>query len=71
MAYSVKDADGSSALEGKPTKRGGSSGYGSHEVRNCYTLTTLNLIIQLYCLLIYTFTKLQKQVWVQKSSSAT
>lgn len=42
-AYNVKDADGSSIVEGKSSKRGGSSGYGSHE----------------------------KQVWVQKSSSAT
>ncbi|XP_057792064.1 regulator of nonsense transcripts UPF3 isoform X8 [Salvia miltiorrhiza] len=42
-AYNAKEADGSSIVEGKSSKRGGSSGYGSHE----------------------------KQVWVQKSSSAT
>ncbi|KAI3445571.1 hypothetical protein Pfo_002236 [Paulownia fortunei] len=30
-AYNVKDADGSSIVEGKPLKRGGSSGYGPHE----------------------------------------
>ncbi|KAL1564860.1 regulator of nonsense transcripts UPF3-like isoform X1 [Salvia divinorum] len=42
-AYNVKEADGSSAVEGKSSKRGGSSGYTSQE----------------------------KQVWVQKSSSAT
>ncbi|KAK4438375.1 Regulator of nonsense transcripts UPF3 [Sesamum alatum] len=30
-AYNVKDADVSSNVEGKPLKRGGSSGYGSHE----------------------------------------
>ncbi|XP_042061771.1 regulator of nonsense transcripts UPF3-like isoform X1 [Salvia splendens] len=42
-AYNVKEADGSSAVEGKSSKRGGSSGYASQE----------------------------KQVWVQKSSSAT
>ncbi|KAK6121225.1 hypothetical protein DH2020_044999 [Rehmannia glutinosa] len=30
-AYNIKDADGSSAVEGKPLKRGGGSGYGSHE----------------------------------------
>ncbi|XP_047948920.1 regulator of nonsense transcripts UPF3-like [Salvia hispanica] len=42
-AYNVKEGDGSSAVEGKSSKRGGSSGYASQE----------------------------KQVWVQKSSSAT
>ncbi|XP_042006535.1 regulator of nonsense transcripts UPF3-like isoform X1 [Salvia splendens] len=42
-AYDVKEADGSSVVEGKSPKRGGSSGYGSNE----------------------------KQVWVQKSRSAT
>ncbi|PSS19024.1 Regulator of nonsense transcripts like [Actinidia chinensis var. chinensis] len=32
LAHNVKDADGSSIVsEGKPLKRGGSSGYGSHE----------------------------------------
>ncbi|KAL0422222.1 UNVERIFIED_CONTAM: Regulator of nonsense transcripts UPF3 [Sesamum latifolium] len=31
-AYNVKDADVSSNVEGKSLKRGGSSGYGSHEV---------------------------------------
>ncbi|KAL5856751.1 hypothetical protein ACOSQ3_004209 [Xanthoceras sorbifolium] len=42
--HGVKDADGTSVIsEGKPVRRGGASGYGSHE----------------------------KQVWVQKSSSAT
>ncbi|XP_022876566.1 regulator of nonsense transcripts UPF3-like isoform X3 [Olea europaea var. sylvestris] len=30
-AYNTKDADGPSFVEGKPLKRGGSSGYGSHE----------------------------------------
>lgn len=31
-AYSVKDADGSSFVEGKSSKKVGSSGYSSHEV---------------------------------------
>ncbi|KAG6408721.1 hypothetical protein SASPL_131742 [Salvia splendens] len=31
-AYDVKEADGSSVVEGKSPKRGGSSGYGSNEV---------------------------------------
>ncbi|KAL6545703.1 hypothetical protein OROGR_009577 [Orobanche gracilis] len=30
-AYNFKDSDGSSTLDGKPPKRGGSSGYGLHE----------------------------------------
>ncbi|XP_011092289.1 regulator of nonsense transcripts UPF3-like [Sesamum indicum] len=30
-AYNIKDVDGSSVLEGKPSRRGGSSGYGPHE----------------------------------------
>ncbi|KAL0348211.1 UNVERIFIED_CONTAM: Regulator of nonsense transcripts UPF3 [Sesamum angustifolium] len=30
-SYNIKDADGSSVLEGKPSRRGGSSGYGPHE----------------------------------------
>ncbi|CAI9781747.1 unnamed protein product [Fraxinus pennsylvanica] len=30
-AYNIKDADGPSVVEGKPLKRGGSSGYGSNE----------------------------------------
>ncbi|KAK4406852.1 Regulator of nonsense transcripts UPF3 [Sesamum angolense] len=30
-AYNIKDADGSSVLEGKPSRRGGTSGYGPHE----------------------------------------
>ncbi|KAI3448361.1 hypothetical protein Pfo_005026 [Paulownia fortunei] len=30
-AYNIKDADGSAVVEGKPSKRGGSSGYSSHE----------------------------------------
>ncbi|KAL6514413.1 hypothetical protein OROHE_019021 [Orobanche hederae] len=30
-AYNFKDSDGSSTVDGKPSKRGGSSGYGLHE----------------------------------------
>ncbi|XP_057792057.1 regulator of nonsense transcripts UPF3 isoform X4 [Salvia miltiorrhiza] len=73
-AYNAKEADGSSIVEGKSSKRGGSSGYGSHEVWRLLQLKHYQFdhsVVLHICMLIYISIKLQKQVWVQKSSSAT
>ena len=70
-AYNVKEGDGSSAVEGKSSKRGGSSGYASQEVCK---LLHLNNFQTHNSVVLHAYTcshKLQKQVWVQKSSSAT
>ena len=72
----MKDADGSSIVsEGKPLKRG-SPGYGSHEV--CLQLNFW-CQLELSGFVVWSFANLpgliilqmQKQVWVQKSSTGS
>lgn len=71
----MRDADGST-VEGKSLKRGGASGYGSHEVLTL-DFWMLNLVA-IFCT-SFLFTdmlkvcslNLQKQVWVQKSGSGS
>lgn len=71
----MRDADGST-VEGKTLKRGGASGYGSQEVLSL-DFWMINFIA-IFCISFW-FTdmlkgcslNLQKQVWVQKSSSGS
>jgi len=72
----VRDADGST-VEAKTPKRGGSSGYGSHEVLTL-NFWMLNFTSFFFFCFSFFFTDIlkvcsldsQKQVWVQKSTGS-